>query len=109
MTGPQAVGRRVLALFLAPVLVTCLWIEVIAGTGAVWNSVQPGQASFASLALGMAFAACGPVIVLVTTIRTRSRLPSMTERFLRIEKWGLIVALPLSLFALAIIGSLSII
>lgn len=102
-------GRAVLALLLTPVLVVSLWIEVIAGTGTAWAFYQPGQANDALLALWTAFAACGPVTVLTTTIRTRSRLPGMTSRVLRIEKWGLIVVLPLAFAGLVIVAMQSMI
>jgi hypothetical protein len=102
-------GRAVLALLLVPVLAVSMWIEVIAGTATAWAFYQPGQANDALLTLWMAFAACGPVTVLTTTIRARSRWPGMTSRVLRIEKWGLIVVLPLAFAGLVIVAMQSMI
>jgi hypothetical protein len=103
MTRTRPAGRSVLALLLAPVLVASLWLEVVAGTQAVWYYVQPGQTSYAWLALATALAWCGPATVVAMTTRTRSRLPGVTERILRIEKWGLIVTLPLELIVFVIL------
>jgi hypothetical protein len=100
---------RALALALVPVLVVSLWIEVIAGTGTAWAFAQPGQTNSPLLSLWMAFAGAGPATVVAITIGTRSRLPSMTGRILRIEKWGLIVAVPLSLIGIWIIAVQSVI
>jgi hypothetical protein len=98
-----------LALVLAPVLVAFLWIEVIAGTGTAWGFAQPGRTNWALFALWMAFAAAGPAALAATTIRTRSRLRSLTGRILSIEKWGLIVVVPLGLIAVVTIAEQSVI
>ena len=104
----SSAGRAVLALALAPVLVASLWLEVTAGTGTAWSYSRPGQSDAALLALWLAYAFAGPLVILVVTIRIRSRLPGITRRVLLIEKWGLIVAIPLGIMAIAIVAPYSI-
>jgi hypothetical protein len=89
-----AIGRFVLALVLAPVLAACLWAEVVAGTGNAWGYGQVGQVNYPLFAVSMGFALCGPLVVAATTIRTRSRIPNITKRVLRIEEWGLAIGFP---------------
>jgi hypothetical protein len=98
-----------LALVLAPVLIVSLWVEVIAGTGTAWGFAQPGQTNWTLFAVWMAFAAAGPATVVVATILTRSQLPSVTGRVLRIERWGLIVVVPLGFIAMLTIAARSVI
>jgi small-conductance mechanosensitive channel len=95
-----AFGRFVLALVLAPLLVACLWAEVIAGTGNAWDYAQVGQVNYPLFAVSMGFALCGPLVVVATTIRTRPRISNITSRVLRIEKWGLAIGFPLGLVGL---------
>jgi hypothetical protein len=90
-------GVILLALFLA----LCLWIEVIAGTGNAWDYVQPGYSNPGAVSAWMAFAVLGPAVVVVTVIRTRRRPYGIANRALHIEKWGLLVAIPLALLAFA--------
>jgi hypothetical protein len=106
----RASARSVaLALILAPVLMVSLWIEVIAGTGTAWGFAQPGQTNWTLFAVWMAFAAAGPATVVVATILTRSRSPGVTGRVLRIEKWGLVVVVPLGFIAMLAIAAQSVI
>lgn len=98
-----------LALILAPVLIVSLWIEVIAGTGTAWGFAQPGQTNWTLVTVWMAFAAAGPATIVVATILTRSPLPSVTGRVLRIEKWGLLVVVPLGFIAMLTIAAQSVI
>jgi hypothetical protein len=94
--------RTATAVTLAPVLAFCLWCNVIAGSGAAWNAVQPGQRSLAWVLAGFAFSALLPVVVLVAMVRLREHAHGggIVNRALRIEKWGLLVGLPLTLVAL---------
>jgi hypothetical protein len=109
-TLTRASARSVgLAVILAPVLIVSLWIEVIAGTGTAWGFAQPGHTNWTLFAVWMAFAAAGPVTVVVATILTRTRLPSVTGRVLRIEKWGLIVVAPLGFIGILTIAAQSVI
>jgi hypothetical protein len=106
----RAPARNIgLPLVLAPVLIVSLWIEVIVGTGTAWGFAQPGQTNWTQFAVWMAFAAAGPATVVVATILTRSQLPSMTGRVLRIERWGLLVVVPLSFIAMLTIAAQSVI
>jgi hypothetical protein len=97
--------RAVLALLLAPVLAAGLWVEAIFGSNVVYGIVTdpPGLRTYGLGALGLVLAAAGPAAVVAATIRTRSRLPGVTSRILRIEIWGITVALSLE-FAFLFIG-----
>jgi hypothetical protein len=93
--------RIATAVTLAPVLAFCLWCNAIAGSGAAWNAVQPGQRSVAWVLAGFAFSALLPVVVLVIMVRSRGHAHGggMVNRALRIEKWGLLVGVPMALVA----------
>jgi hypothetical protein len=97
--GRSPACRAVLALLLAPVLAACLWLQAIYGSLIVYSIVTdpPGLRTYGLLMLFMVLAASGPAAVLAATIRTRSRLPGITSRILRIEKRGITVALSLEL------------
>jgi hypothetical protein len=79
-----------------------MWCDAIAGSGAAWDSIQPGQRNIAWVVAGFGFSALLPVVVLVTTVRSRGHAhgSDVVNRALRIEKWGLLVALPITIVAL---------
>lgn len=105
------VCRTATALVLAPVLAFCLWCDAIAGSGTAWNYLQPGQRNVVGIAAGFAFSVLLPVVVLVTMARSRRSTSGngIVSRALRIEKWGLLVGLPLTFVALIPIAAGSII
>jgi hypothetical protein len=103
--------RMATAVTLAPVLAFCLWCDAIAGSGAAWNSLQPGQRSVVGVLVGFAFSALLPAVVLLTMVRSRGHAhgSGIVNRALRIEKWGLWVGLPITLVALIPIAAGSVI
>jgi hypothetical protein len=105
------VGRTATALTLAPVLAFCLWCDAIAGSGTAWNYLQPGQRNVAWVLAGFAFSVLLPVVVLVIMVRSRGHAhgSGIVNRGLRIEKWGLVVGLPMTLVALIPIAAGSVI
>lgn len=94
--------RTATAITLAPVLAFCLWCDAIAGSAVAWDYVQPGHKSVTGVLAGFAFSALLPVVVLVTTVRSRGHVhgSGIVNRALRIEKWGLLVGLPITIPAL---------
>jgi hypothetical protein len=94
--------RTATAITLAPVLAFCMWCDAIAGSGTAWNALQPGERSIPWILAGFAFSALLPVVVLVTMVRSRGHAhgSGIVNRALRIEKWGLLVGLPITLMAL---------
>jgi hypothetical protein len=105
------VCRIATAVTLAPVLAFCLWCNAIAGSGAAWNAVQPGQRSVAWVLAGFAFSALLPAVVLVTLGHSQGHVHGggTVNRALRIEKWGLLVGLPMALLALVPLAAGSVI
>ena len=78
-------------------------VEVSRGGMPKWEGNWP------LFAVAMGFALCGPLVVAAATVRTRSRIPKMTNRVLRIEKWGLVIGFPLGLAGLLVTVAQSII
>lgn len=103
--------RAAIAMTLAPILAFCMWCDAIAGSGAAWNSLQPGQRSAAWALAWFAYSVLLPVIVLITMVRSRGRVhgSGVVNRALRIEKWGLLLGVPITLPALVTIAAASIV
>jgi hypothetical protein len=101
MMGRTSPCRTTMALVLAPVLACCIWAEAIAGTGSAWNDLQPGQRNLSWATGWFLYAAVVPTVVVVTTLLTRRGVGNhdLVGRALRIEKWGLVFALPLFVVA----------
>jgi len=96
------------AVALAPLLALSLWFEVIAGTGGAWDELAAG-ANYARVAIWMLYAAAGPIMVLIATVRTRSRVRPVAARALLIERRALLVAGPLGLFGMLMVAAASVI
>jgi hypothetical protein len=92
-------------ILLALLLALCLWIEVAAGTGDAREYVQPGYTNVGGATAWFVFALVGPAVVVGTMFRSRRRPYGLTDRALHIEKWGLVVAIPLGLFGVVVIAS----
>lgn len=99
--------RPVAALLLAPVLGFCMLLEVTAGTGSAWGSLQPGHTNLAWALTGFLFAGFVPGVVMVTTVRSRHRAHGggIVNRALRIECWGLTFGLPIAALSLLVVAA----
>jgi len=100
--------RVTMAVFFAPVLACCIWIEAITGTGSAWNELQPGQSSVGWAIGWFLFAAMVPMVVVIVTMRSRRHAHGggLINRALMIEKYGLLVGVPLlAVAAIVAVGS----
>lgn len=106
MMGQNQPTNTVVAAFVfAPALIVCLWLEVTAGTILIRASLQPSPSSHLWAIPVALFAAAGPGMGLVETIRTRFLSLSTAERIVSIEARSLVVAFPLAVLSLLIIAA----
>ena len=100
--GTQA-AAGVVAVVLVPIVVLCLLLEVTAGTGLAWESLNTEPTRVGWAAAWFAFALLGPVVVVMATVRSRGREPDLVSRALSIEKAALMAVVPLALVSVFVI------
>jgi hypothetical protein len=100
----RQLGRTSLAILLLPVLAGFLWLEVVIGTEFTWQAVvgyvSPSQPSIAGGIIGTVATSAGPIVTVILTLTAKSKALNNTDRLLRIESWGISVAVPIALFGL---------
>lgn len=83
---------------LFPVLIFTLWLEVEAGVSFTWGAlvgyVSPSQPHVVAGMLLGAGTIIGPMSTIATTCWSRCRSMNNVERLLRVEVFGLMIALP---------------
>jgi hypothetical protein len=88
-------------MLLAPLLAGVMWWETVASTQLLWDAVvgysSPSQIQWAGCFWSLGFLLVGPTTVLLTTFLTRHRRLTFSERAIRVESLGLLVATPVAL------------
>lgn len=109
----RRVARIAASIALLPVLVVLLWWEVGAATQVLWDSVvgysSPSQIQWSGCVWSLAFVIAGPAAVVLTTVLTRRRRLTYSERIVRVELAGVLVAFPIALFLFLVAAASSII
>jgi hypothetical protein len=99
-------ARSILAIALLPLFVGLLWLEVEIGTSFTWDAfvgyVSPSQPDIAFGIFCALATVAGPTALAIAALTTRRTELSTTDRLLRVEYWGMLVAAPLVLVGVVI-------
>src|SRR5579862_2151678 len=85
------------AVVLVPVVLVCLLLEMIYGSGIAWAYLSNRPRNYWGIVAGSVATVVGPGVLVFATLRTRSMRQNTARRVMRIEVWTLIATLPFAL------------